>query len=283
MPQKTRRLYFSLFLGLAAIFFANTAWAQSALERLEQQIRQRNSSSANANRSAETSNPRNRTSGNDSNAELVYLGLVADDQNDRGRGVRVLAIHPGGPAEKAGIRNQDLITAMTGTRIRQMSDLSDILETFTPGQTISVDLIRDGKKHAVKLVLGRRPAVAKAASPTTFPATREPSGNAGSSQDPALVIPTPPAEQLPELPEQLAGPLLMAPKIPITASQTSPPAPSLPETLEQPANPTLESSKTVEPPKDASQRIDQLQRRIEALERRIAELEKALAESKKSR
>jgi membrane-associated protease RseP (regulator of RpoE activity) len=191
-----------------------------------------------------------------------------------------LAIHPDGPAEKAGIRTQDLITAMTGTRIRQMTDLSDILETLASGQTISVDIIRDGKKHTVKLVLGRRPASAKTPSQTTSPATREPVGNTGTAQNPSVTVPTPPAELLPEPPEQLSGPMLIEPRSPSTASKATPPAPTLPETLEQPVSPTLELPKTVEPQKDASQRIDQLQRRIEALERRIAELEKALAESK---
>ena len=48
------------------------------------------------------------------------MGIVADDQNDRGRGVRVLDVTADGPGAKAGLRTQDLIVSLSGMRVRQL-------------------------------------------------------------------------------------------------------------------------------------------------------------------
>lgn len=138
----------------------STAFAQSTLERLEWQIRQRAGASENAepdaNRPPAARLAESRPAGE--NVEPGYLGLVADDQKDRGRGVRILDVQRGGPAERAGLRRQDLITGLTGIRVRQMSEMSDILGMFGPGQGVNFDVLRDGKPQKVRVVLGQRPA-----------------------------------------------------------------------------------------------------------------------------
>ena len=48
--------------------------------------------------------------------QRVYLGAFAD--NDAGRGVRVLSVRSGGPADRAGLQPQDLIVAAAGRKIR---------------------------------------------------------------------------------------------------------------------------------------------------------------------
>ena len=161
-------------LGLAAVLagglFAATASAQSALERLERQIRQRAEQPAGGERAADGPKPPPPpVPGNDlgkpNDVEPGYLGVVADDQNDRGRGVRILAVHPASPGEKAGLRRQDLVTAMAGIRVRQMSDMSDILETFGAGQVLDFDILRDGKSQKVRVTLGPQLEPPKAAGP----------------------------------------------------------------------------------------------------------------------
>lgn len=167
----------------------SVAFAQSALERLERQIRQRvgapESEAPDANRPPVVRPPETRRAGE--NAEPGYLGLVADDQKDRGRGVRILNVQRGAPAEKAGLRPADLITAVAGIRVRQMSDMSEIVDTFGPGQGLDFDILRDGKRQKARVVLGQRPAAAE----------RRP--------DLPETVPLPPGEAISEPPEPQAN------------------------------------------------------------------------------
>jgi hypothetical protein len=168
----------AMILLVACGLIPSAATAQSVLDRLEQQIRQRVATPENASPAA--AQPAD-------NSSAGYLGLVADDQRDRGRGVRVVNVFRGSPAEKAGLRRDDLITALAGTRIRQMSDLSDTLSMFHPGQAIDLDVLRQGAAQQVRVVLGQRPVAARpprAASPEIVPAPT------------AETIPSPPAPQL---------------------------------------------------------------------------------------
>jgi hypothetical protein len=157
----TTKTFWILLLAAACLLAVEReVRAQSALEKLEQQIRQRNSrrnADNNADPNAASSSGIGANADGTGVRESAYLGLVADDSNDRGRGVRVLSIRPGSPAERAGIRRYDMITSIAGTRVRQMSDLSGILGTFSPGQIATFDLLRDGKKQSVKVAFGRRP------------------------------------------------------------------------------------------------------------------------------
>src|SRR5262249_52688768 len=43
-----------------------------------------------------------------------YLGVVADDRQDLGHGVRIVSIAAGSPAQQAGLAPGDLITAING-------------------------------------------------------------------------------------------------------------------------------------------------------------------------
>jgi S1-C subfamily serine protease len=44
-----------------------------------------------------------------------------------------------------------------GTRIRLESDVSRALQRFSPGQTITLQLLRDGRSRRIRVKLGERP------------------------------------------------------------------------------------------------------------------------------
>jgi hypothetical protein len=232
-----------LVLGLLLLVVGSdqVAPAQSTLDRLERQIRQRDSASANENPQTPPSSRPSTPSSEAANAEPGYLGVLADDQRDRGRGVRILEVYLGGPAEKAGLRGQDLLTALAGVRVRQMSDLSDMLAVLPPGQKVEIELIRDQRPLKLQITMGRYPAEKRAQS--EHPAA----GQAGEGPE---VIPPP------------RGEAISPPASIETDSRLIPPQPSI-------------------PPMTESARIEQLQRRVEALERRIEELERLSAETHK--
>lgn len=56
-----------------------------------------------------------------------------------------VAVVPDSPADKAGIKENDIITAVAGKELGQDKDLSDILQEFAVGDKIELSVSRDGK------------------------------------------------------------------------------------------------------------------------------------------
>jgi len=173
------------------------AWGQPILERLEQKIRE------GTDQTVEPAVPVAPDTAPASPLPTVrppvgksgYLGLIGDDQKDRGRGVRVLEVRPGSAADKGGLRKDDLINGLAGVRVRQMTDLVDILTLFPPGETLSLDFLRDTKQLQTKVTLGRRPQPPTVQTLRIQP-TEDPEG-----------VPLPPAEP-PKTPTQPATPTI---------------------------------------------------------------------------
>jgi len=68
------------------------------------------------------------------------------------------AVVPNSPAEKAGLKEGDIITAVDGVKITALAPLDDILTEYTPGTTVALDVLRGGTKVTLTLTLGTRPA-----------------------------------------------------------------------------------------------------------------------------
>ena len=77
--------------------------------------------------------------------------------NEDASGTAIAAVVAGSPGEKAGIKNDDIITQIEGQTIDQNHPLEDMLVQYAPGRTISVQLYRGGKYVTVSLTLGTRP------------------------------------------------------------------------------------------------------------------------------
>ncbi|HDR51104.1 MAG TPA: M20/M25/M40 family metallo-hydrolase [Mariniphaga anaerophila] len=81
----------------------------------------------------------------------VSLGIMPDYAGMEDRGLRVDAVSPDKPAEKAGIQKGDIITAINGKKVGNIYDYMNRLQSLEAGQTISVDIIR-GEQKIVLLV-----------------------------------------------------------------------------------------------------------------------------------
>ncbi len=75
-----------------------------------------------------------------------------------GGGTGGAAIQPNAPAAKAGLREGDIIVKVNGTAIDGAHPLDATLSQFAPGDTVSVEILRDGDTMTVSLTLGTRPA-----------------------------------------------------------------------------------------------------------------------------
>ena len=71
---------------------------------------------------------------------------------DAGAGVEVVEVMSGSPAERAGIRPEDLILAVNGTATERVEDLQRLMVAELIGVAVSVKLLRAGRVTDVKLV-----------------------------------------------------------------------------------------------------------------------------------
>jgi serine protease Do len=73
-------------------------------------------------------------------------------------GATLPAVTAGSPADKAGLKDGDIITAIQDQAIDQEHPLDAVLSGYAPGQTIDVHILRGGTASVIKVTLGTRPA-----------------------------------------------------------------------------------------------------------------------------
>ncbi|PLX11913.1 MAG: hypothetical protein C0594_03025 [Marinilabiliales bacterium] len=83
----------------------------------------------------------------------VTLGIVPDFANKEGKGLGVDGVRKGGPADLGGIKKGDIITALNGMSVKGIYDYMGRLKKLEPGQTITVDVFRNGKTEVLLIQL----------------------------------------------------------------------------------------------------------------------------------
>jgi S1-C subfamily serine protease len=87
-------------------------------------------------------------------------------------GALVETVEPGSPAARAGLRGGtseqdvgggtvrtggDIIKAVDGAKVRSADDVSELIGNRRPGDTVRLDVLRDGTRRSVTVTLGHRP------------------------------------------------------------------------------------------------------------------------------
>ena len=75
----------------------------------------------------------------------VTLGVMPDFAGQEKSGLRIDAVTKGKPASHGGMQKGDIITAINGNLVGNIYDYMNRLNTLEEGQTISVDIVREGK------------------------------------------------------------------------------------------------------------------------------------------
>ena len=70
------------------------------------------------------------------------------------RGILVAQVQPGSGADKAGIRQGDIITAINGTEVNEPNVFRNIVAGTAPGTEVTLTIQRDGREQQVRATLG---------------------------------------------------------------------------------------------------------------------------------
>jgi Do/DeqQ family serine protease len=107
----------------------------------------------------------------------AYLGLYLQDLTPDlaeglgskvTRGALVTEVIAGGPADKAGIRREDVIVSANGKDISDMRSLQLMTGSQTPGDKFDLGVVRGGNRQQISVTLGTMPPDSQRASNQTF-------------------------------------------------------------------------------------------------------------------
>jgi hypothetical protein len=85
----------------------------------------------------------------------AYLGTIPDMTGSPG-GVRITGVRAGSPAEQAGLKAGDVITAIGAKIVANLYDMTDALRSHQAGDSVVIVLKREGTERRVTAVLGKR-------------------------------------------------------------------------------------------------------------------------------
>ena len=92
---------------------------------------------------------------------IGITGIDLDEQtaksNNLVQGIYVRAVEDFSAAQKADIRNGDVIIEADGKKVMTMDELNEIKNTHSVGDTMTLKINRDGKEISVDVVLGETP------------------------------------------------------------------------------------------------------------------------------
>jgi hypothetical protein len=106
-------------------------------------------------------------SGNPRNAG-VYLGVVPKDSTSPA-GAAIVEVAPASPAERAGLENGDVITAVGQGAVRNASQLVRRVRAHDSGDKVTIAYTRDGASKTVQVTLGSRPQIGQLPFPDETP------------------------------------------------------------------------------------------------------------------
>lgn len=85
--------------------------------------------------------------------ELVTQEIAQQVKGKEGQGVWVNSVFEGDPAYRAGLRVGDIILKIGGAAVDTPGRMIRLIGSFSPGQTISLDILRNGKRKLMNVKL----------------------------------------------------------------------------------------------------------------------------------
>lgn len=84
------------------------------------------------------------------------IGVIGTADAESENVCKIARVEESGPAFKAGIRAGDIITKFDGLTIKNFDQLKQAVDSVTPGEQVSVEVIRNEKIQSLMLIVGVR-------------------------------------------------------------------------------------------------------------------------------
>jgi serine protease Do len=88
----------------------------------------------------------------------LNAGLAHQFQVPDLAGALVQDVSPGGPCDRAGVKQGDVIRTIEGKKVESSGDLTSTVVGMSPGTPVTLGIIRDGHESRITVTLGSRPA-----------------------------------------------------------------------------------------------------------------------------
>lgn len=90
-------------------------------------------------------------------ASTAYMGVIGEDVDQDG-GAKLTTITEGGPADKAGLKANDVVVKMGDKQITSYQAMLDLARDAKPNDKVKVVVKRNDKEETLELTYGERPA-----------------------------------------------------------------------------------------------------------------------------
>lgn len=81
----------------------------------------------------------------------IFLGTIPDYTNSDVKGVKLSGVIKGGPAEKAGLQDGDIIVRLSTFDIQNLHDYTFSLESIKPGEETTLTVLREGQEKELRI------------------------------------------------------------------------------------------------------------------------------------
>jgi len=96
-----------------------------------------------------------------------WLGVVIQDIDEelaksfgleKTEGVLIAEVSEGSPAEKAGLKQGDIILRLNGKKVDDLGELRNKIALTAPGTKVKLEVLRENKRRTIQVTIGEQPA-----------------------------------------------------------------------------------------------------------------------------
>ena len=97
----------------------------------------------------------------------VSIGTLSDEQRQAlglagtVKGAIINDVTPGGPSDRAGLQSEDIVLSLNGRNIETSTELTRQVASAAAGDTLRLEILREGRRMTVSVRAGRRPSQAE--------------------------------------------------------------------------------------------------------------------------
>lgn len=109
----------------------------------------------------------------------AQIGTLSDDMReslglpDDFEAAYINEVTPDAPAERAGLRNGDIVTSLNGEKVETSTELTRLVGAARPGDILRLEILREGRRQRAEVRSGTRPADINASTRPTAPEADE--------------------------------------------------------------------------------------------------------------